>query len=66
MKKWYESKTVLFNLALIGIGIIDVLEEYILDVRGVMGEYGSEAVIVIGIVGVVLRTITSSGIKLDK
>jgi hypothetical protein len=31
-----------------------------------MGEYGSEAVIVIGIVGVVLRTITSSGIKLDK
>ena len=58
--KWYKSKTIWFNILLAIIGFIELNSHLVKEI--LQENYGA-VYLVIGIIGVVLRTITTSSIK---
>lgn len=57
MKPWHHSKTMWFNLGLILAGTVEQVAG-----TGALGEYGDAVLSGAGVVGMILRTLTSSGI----
>lgn len=57
MKPWHQSKTMWFNLGLIAVGAAEQVAG-----TGVLGQYGDAVISGAGIVGMILRGLTSTSI----
>lgn len=63
MKKWYESKTMWFNIATGVVGFLGIFLEYA-DAMSIPAEYIFAAATASYFANIYLRTITTTGVEL--
>ena len=57
MKPWYQSKTMIFNLATIALGTAEQVAG-----TGLLGAHGDTALQILGVANMILRAATNTGI----